>query len=362
MKLVKQAVLTAAVLGLAALGHTYGPGLLDDAPSTSGRKAAATPRTIAAPVRLEPERTVLEAVGTAEAAQSATLYPAVAGEVVAVNISPNQRVEQGAVLVELDHRAEDLAVELAQVRVDEARRLLSRYEKTVGTGAVPDSTIDEARTALEAARIELRQAQVALDDRRVTAPFGGHVDRTDVDVGDRVGTDTALTTVDDRGTLFVRFPLPEGYLDRVSVGRSVSVSPGLTRGTKVTGEIIDLGSRVDPETRSIEVRARVDNADDRFRPGMSFTVRLDFLGPAYALVPEVAVQWGGEGPYVWVVRDGKAHRELVRIIQRQEGVTLIDGAVGDREMVVVEGVQRMRQGIAVAVEQAPASPPAAAGS
>jgi len=90
---------------------------------------------------------------------------------------------------------------------------------------------------------------------------------------------------------------------------------------------------------------------------MSFSVRLDLLGETYALVPEVAVQWGAEGPYLWVVRGGKAHREPVRIVQRQAGVTLVDGAIEDGQPVVVEGVQRMREGLEVSY--APATPAAA---
>lgn len=358
MKLVKQAVVAVAILGVAALGYVYAPSLTGtEAGGAGGKHGQEAPRVIAEPARLEPERRVIEAVGTAEAARSATLHPAVAGEVVAVNIAPNQFVDKDAVLVELDHRAEDLAVELAEVRVEDARRLLARYDKTKGTGAVPESTVDEARTALEAARIELRQAQVARDDRRVVAPFAGYVDRSAVEVGDRVGPDQAITTVDDRRTLLIRFPLPEAVLGRLSPGQEVAVSPGLARDGAIPGEIVDLGSRVDPVTRSIEARARVDNADDRFRPGMSFSVRLDLLGETYALVPEVAVQWGAEGPYLWVVRGGKAHREPVRIVQRQEGVTLVDGAIEDGQPVVVEGVQRMREGLEVSY--APATPAAA---
>lgn len=362
MKLVKQAVIAAALLGVAVGGYVYGLPLLADGGAggeAKGGRDQAPPRVIAEPVRLEPERTVLEAVGTAEALRSATLYPAVAGEVVAVNIAPNQAVEKGEVLVELDHRAEDLAVDLARVRVEEAQRLLNRYEKTAGTGAVPESTIDEARTALEAARIELRQAEVARADRRIVAPFSGYVERPAVDVGDRVTPSQAITTVDERRTLLVRFPLPEAFLDRVEVGRPVSVSPGLVRDRAVSGEIVDLGSRVDPVTRSVQARARIDNPDDRLRPGMSFAVTLDLLGETYALVPEVAVQWGGDGPFLWAVRGGKAHRVPVRIIQRQEGVTMVDGDLEDGEPVVVEGVQRMREGLDVSYA-APAAPPAAA--
>lgn len=84
---------------------------------------------------------------------------------------------------------------------------------------------------------------------------------------------------------------------------------------------------------------------------MSFAVAIELLGETYALVPEVAVQWGGEGPFVWVVRDGKAARVPVAIIQREEGYTMVDGELEDGEPVVVEGIQRMREGVQVTQPQ-----------
>lgn len=311
MNVMKQIAVAVAMLSVAAVGYWYGLPLLDgsaDDGGQGGRPAQRAAIAITEPVRLTPERTVVQAVGTGEAIRSATLHPAASGEVVAIHISPDARVEAGDVLLELDHRSEELAVELARVRMEDARRLLQRYEKTRGTGAVPESTIDEARAALEAARIELQQAEVALEDRRIIAPFAGWVDRATVDIGDRVDPDDAVTTLDDRSALRVRFPVPERFLGSLSVGQTVRLGPGLSRERSVTGKIIDIGSRIDPATRSVEVRARVDNSADQLRPGMSFAVAIELLGETYALVPEVAVQWGGEGPFVWVVRDGKAAR------------------------------------------------------
>lgn len=349
MTIFKQVAVAAVLLAVAGIGYGYGLPFLS--PETGGPRggppAGQAAPVLTEPLRLETERTVLQAVGTAEALMSASLYPATAGQVVALHITPDARVEAGDVLLELDHRAEELAVALGRVRVDDAQRLLQRYERTRGTGAVPESTIDEARAALETARIELQQAEVALEDRRIVAPFAGRVDRASVDVGDRIGTDQLVTTLDDRSALLVRFPVPEAFLGSLTVGAQVLLGPGLSRDRSVPGEIIDIGSRVDPATRSVEVRARVDNADDRLRPGMSVSVAIDLRGERYALVPEVAVQWGGEGPFLWVVRDGAAARVSVGVIQRQKGFTLVDGPLQDGEPVVVEGIQRMREGVPV---------------
>ncbi|MBT5413858.1 MAG: efflux RND transporter periplasmic adaptor subunit [Rhodospirillaceae bacterium] len=346
----KQLLIVAALCALGYLAYAYGWPLVYSADSRqAAEQDAAKPpvQVLVHQVELRPERTRIEAVGTGEATLSATLFPATAGEVVGIGIAPNRKVAEGDLLLELNRRAEELAVDLAKVQLRRARQLLQRYESTGNSGVVPASTIDDARSAVEEARIALRQAEVDLTDRMVIAPFAGHVGMTEVEIGDRIGPDTAITTLDDRSTLLVSFAIPEIFLERVATGQSVSVSTWAARDRPYPGQIVELGSRIDPVSRSFMARARVPNQDDRLRPGMSFAIAFELLGNSYPLVPEAAVQWGGDGAYLWVLRDGKAERETVRIVQRQEGTVLVDAAVAAGEAVVVEGIQRMRPGLAV---------------
>ncbi|KAA5605263.1 efflux RND transporter periplasmic adaptor subunit [Roseospira marina] len=359
MRMAVQSLLAVAILGAAAVAYQYGGPILA-AGDTGGPNAAsatrAGPPVVVEPVVMRPQTTNLEAIGTGEAIRSATLHPASAGEVVAVGFRPDQRVAPGDILLELDARRENLALDLAEARVAEAKRLLKRYE-TAGRGAVPASTVDEARTTLEAARITRREAQVALDDRTMTAPFAGHVGITEIDIGDRVTTEDAITTLDDRSALLVRFALPETVLGRVAVGQSVTIAPWGSPEAERTARLVDIGSRIDTTTRSVTLRARVENTDDTLRPGMSFVVHVNLTGQTYPLVPEIAVQWGAEGPYLWVIRGGQAARESVRIVERRQGITLVEGALEDGEPVVVEGIQRMRPGIDVSLADPLPTPP-----
>ena len=298
-------------------------------------------------VELRPERTRIKAVGTARAVRSVTLYAAAAGEVAAVNIAPNANVKKGEVLLELDSRNEALAVELAKVRVKSARQLLSRYERMAKGVAVAESTLLDARSALEEVAIALRQAEVALSDRKVVASFDGFIGMTEIDVGDRIGTGDAITTLDDRVALLVGFAIPEIFLGRIRTGHPVQVATWGAQDRAIEGEIVDLGSRIDPVSRSFLARARVSNEVDRFRPGMSFAVTLDVYGERFPLVPEIAVRYGAEGAFVWVVREGAATRVPVRVVQRQDATVLVEAAMEDGELVVVEGIQRLRPGLKV---------------
>jgi multidrug efflux pump subunit AcrA (membrane-fusion protein) len=103
------------------------------------------------------------------------------------------------------------------------------------------------------------------------------------------------------------------------------------------------------------VLADVGNRADRLRPGMSFEVRLVLRGERLVSVPELALQWGQDGAFVWTIVDGQARRTAVRLVRRAEARVLVRpdaGAVrtvaaGDR--VVVEGVHRLHDGQPVRV-------------
>ena len=302
---------------------------------------------IVEPLRFEAARTLAEAIGTSRAAMSADLYPAASGEVTGVNFEPGQFVREGEVLVELDSRRETLAVEQAALRLEEAERLYDRYRRSADSGAVVPTALDAAETAAELARVELRRARIALEDRTIKAPFDGHAGSTEIDRGDRITPDTPITTLDDRRHLFVSFEIPEVFIGELAPGDEVELKTWGIDAPTVPGRIVDIGSRIDPQSRTFTVRATLGNSDDRLRPGMSFRVSVELLGEMYAVIAETGVRWGTDGAYVWSVSDGKADRKAVRIIERREGRVLVDGDLHTGDVIVVEGVQRMRDGIHV---------------
>lgn len=302
---------------------------------------------IAHTVSYRTDVTTIEAVGTARARAFAEIYPDTGGEVVAVEFTAGQRLQAGEVLLRLDAREEQLAVERARVAVKDTELLLDRYEKLQSPGAVSVSQIDEARTALDGARIDLQLAQVALEERTVRAPFSGYVGLTDIDAGARITTQTIITRLDDRDVLFVDFDAPEQVFGRISAGDVIPMAPFSDPTRTYDAVVSTVDSRIDATSRSFTVRAQIDNDSDELRPGMSFRVGFELPGQAYPAVPEAAIIWGGDGAYVWAVRDGAATRVSVTIISRQEGQVLVRAPIAEGSLIVAEGVQKVRQGTEV---------------
>jgi membrane fusion protein (multidrug efflux system) len=307
-------------------------------------------RVIVEPLQFEPARAEVEAVGTSRALRSVDVYPATSGEVVAVDFEPGQLVSAGDKLVELDRREQELAMELATIQLADAKRLLDRYERSAESGAVVQTVLDEARTAVELARVDLERARIALDDRTVRAAFDGFVGTTEVDRGDRIDTGTMITTLDDRSSLLVSFEVPETLIGELLVGEDVKLETWNSGAPVVKGEIVDIGSRIDPQTRTFIARVQVPNESDKLRPGMSFRVAVDIDGELYPVVAETGVQWGADGAYVWSVNDNTASRVAVQVVQRREGRVLVNGDFDAGDIVVVEGIQRMQEGIRITYE------------
>jgi RND family efflux transporter MFP subunit len=277
------------------------------------------------------------------------LFPQAAGQVTAVNFEAEQQVPAGAVLLRLDDEAERLALELAELQLENARQQLARHERVAGSGAVAAAAVDEVRTAMAAARIAVAQAQVNLGNRRLTAPFAGVVGIPLVDVGDRVTESTAVTTFDDRQALLIDFAIPELFAQGLALGHAVRVRSWALPDIEVAGQVVAMESRIDPATRTLRIQARVPNADDRFRPGTSFAVRLQLGGRRFPAVSAGALQWDRDGAYVWRVTDARAERVNVHVLKRGGGWVLVDGPLAEGDRIVVEGVQRLRPNLPVSV-------------
>lgn len=350
MSLTKQlAILAGAGLLLAMVLWWDLPGFSSVAPpedgGTGGTRGSEAPApVIVMPVGLDSNAATVEAVGTGDAVKSITLFPEASGQVTEILFEAGDRVQRDDPLLRLDAEDEVLAVELARVRLQDARQQLDRYENTAPSGAVSTSEVDQARTALSAARIELAQAELALRKRTLKAPFDGIIGIPEVSAGDRVETGTVISTLDDRSTLLVDFEVPEAFAQGVRKGGPIEATTWAMPGERFEGFVESVGSRIDAQTRTLRVRGAIENENDLLRTGMSFTIRLALQGDQLPSVPSIAVQWDRRGAYVWRVVDGRAGRVEVDVVKREDQWILVQAPLAPGDQIVVEGVQRLNPG------------------
>jgi RND family efflux transporter MFP subunit len=350
----------ALVLAVAAIGWAawqgraaINPGVRPQGQADEGAGRAREVLVGTAAVTAQRSGEAIRAVGTGRAVRSVTLYPQAAGLVEEILFTPGEEVLAFRPLLRLDSDVEAIELRRARSEAANAAQALARLERLAPSGAVPASQVDEARAAALLAEADVDAAAIAFDRRTLRAPFDGVMGLLDVSIGDAINTQTAVATIDDRSEILVEFEVAEAYAARIVPGLGVAASTPAFPGLTFEGEIRAVDSRLDEVSRTLRVRAALPNDEDRLRPGMSFAVELAFPGEPMPAVPAVALQWDRQGAHVWGVIDGAARRIEVRVVERLGGLVLLDAPLAAGDLVVVEGIQRLSEGLAVTIAPAP---------
>ena len=296
----------------------------------------------------------LNAIGDGEAIRTVTVTPYATGNLTEVLVESGTRVEQGAVIARLDSDEQTIAADQARVSVEAAQQKLKRVENLRSSMSVAE--LQDAQTALKAAELALRNAELTLRRRDITAPYGGVVGIISVNAGDYVTTSSAIARIDDRSEILVDYWVPERFATSVRVGGEVTATAVARPGETFTGAVQAIDNRIDQESRTLRVRARIENPEDLLRAGMSFQVTMRFEGDLYPSVDPLSVQWSADGSYIWRVKGEKVERVPVHIVQRNPDKVLVKAALAEGDQVVTEGLQTLRPGgvVRTAEQQTPA--------
>ena len=227
--------------------------------------------------------------------------------------------------------------------------MLERQKALAKSKTISNVALSDAETTVRMAGVELKSVQIDLDRRSVTAPFDGVIGLTDISIGDFVTTTTALTTIEDLSTMRVEFEVPERWAGRIADGQAIRAAAQGQPGSNFTGRISGIDNRVDQTTRTLRLQAELANESGALKSGMAIIVLLQFGADQELVVPSLAVQWDRRGSYVWKIVDGAARRADIAIVRRHSGIVIVRGDVAVGDAVVVEGVQRLREGAKVTV-------------
>lgn len=318
-----------------------------DGAAMGTRRGGGPTRVVAAETVTGRINSQVEAIGDARAIRSVTVRPQETGTIRTLAVASGSYVRAGALIAQLDDAAERIALERAQLMVDEATSDLARLRQLEASGAVTAVQLRETELEGRAAALALRQAELDVERRRVTAPIDGWVGLIGVDQGDRITAQDAIAVITDRAQVQIEFRVPERHVAQLDIGTPIAVAPLADRDRVMRGEIVALDNQIDRASRTLRVQGRIDNSEDRLRDGQAFAVTLTFTGEELPGVNPLSVQWSNEGSFVWVVRDDTAHRVPVTIRQRNRDLVLVDGDLAAGDLVVIEGVQSLREGASV---------------
>ncbi|WP_103020977.1 efflux RND transporter periplasmic adaptor subunit [Salinibacter altiplanensis] len=288
--------------------------------------------------------------GTLRADESVELTAESDGKITAIRFAEGDRVEEGALLVQINDaelRAEKQRLEhrlsLATDRAERQKRLLAE-------GGVSQEEYDATVNKVEVLRSELDLVEARIEKTRVRAPFDGVVGLREVSEGAYVSPQTTIATLQRTDPIKLDFSVSEQYAARVQPGQSITFGVrGLER--RLTGTVYASNTTVNADTRTLQMRARAPNPDGALRPGMfaDVTVPLGEVTDAI-IVPSFAVVPTLDGQRVFVAENGAAQPRNVTLGVRTDSTVQVTDGLSLRDTVITSGIQSLRAGLPIRLE------------
>ena len=331
------------IIGLIIVGLFVWQGLKNG--KNAGHTSASAPKTnevVVKPVSQKLINDRLSAIGTGRALATVAVTPWSSGVMDKIYVSAGMHVNVGDPVAKLDSDNEEIAVERAKVEVNDAELTMARTVKLRASNTATEVQELSAKLALDKARLALRDAELAADRRTIRAPVSGIVGILPVDAGNYVTSDTTIARIDNRDHILIDVWVPERFAPLIKIGQQVKATSIARPGEEFVGRISAIDNMIDEQSRTLRIRAEVDNASGVLQSGMSFSVSLAFPGDPYPAVDPLAIQWNAEGAYVWSVKNGVVEHVRVGIVQRNADSVLVTGALYEGDLVVTKGVQNLQ--------------------
>jgi membrane fusion protein (multidrug efflux system) len=297
------------------------------------------------------------AIGTVVALQQVEIRNEIAGVVSEVGFKSGETVDAGRVLIKFDTRQEEAALAAAEAEARLAKLTLERRTALRDSPAYSVQEFDKAREDLASAKARAESLAVAIDKKRIVAPFAGEIGITNLQPGAYLDAGTRISTLQGRSDeAYVDFSLPQDSAANLARGSQVTLANAAIAGGKTTAEIVAEDNSVDRNNRTVMFRTVARGLGKSLRPGMFIDVLAATAPPREAVfVPLTALRRSANGTHVFVLVDegGKTRARMRSVLAGsvQNGdVVILDGlSAGD--IIAASGSFKLRDGSLVQAEE-----------
>lgn len=352
--------------GKAAAGKGKGAG--------KGRGGPLIVKTTRAVVKSMP--VIIDAVGTVESEHSVQVKPQVGGVLEAVLFREGDLVKANQLLFRIDARTYKSQYDQAlaalardKAQLENARAQQERLEPLLKREFITRQEYDVAVTSaksLEATvksdEAQVEQARIQLEFTRIRAPIDGRTGTLPVKAGNLVSTSSALVTINSMDPILVGFSIPERQLDDVRRYRTdkdmrIDILPDRNGPVAAQGKLVFIDNTVTPQTGTVLLKTRVSNAKEVIWPGQFVNVRIVLTTePEAIVVPEIAIQPGQEGSFVYLIdAQNRVQVQPVKISRQIGGEVVIASGIKAGDRLITEIPQALQPGATVRVSEAEGS-------
>lgn len=290
----------------------------------------------------------IDALGNAMSFASARLVASSSDYLVELHVEEGQLVKQGQLIARFNDTEEAARLAELKVQLSEQSRQLARLKNLTKSQASAISLYDEQNAKVEATQAQIAALQAKISELTIRAPFNGMLGLRQVSQGAYLTSGTEITTIDDLSRIRVEFSVAEQYLSDIKTGMKVTGSSAAYRNEKFTGTVSAIDPRIDEVTRTVRIRAIVDNPALKLRPGMLLKMLVTLQEADVLEISEKAILPLQSRNFVFVVgKDQKVQQVAIETGQRRPGSVEVVSGLKAGDEIVTEGAQKLRTGVLV---------------
>lgn len=290
------------------------------------------------------------------------------GRVTKIKFDSGDSVIEGQVLVQLDISSEKAQLASNKASASQARAELKRVRSLITKNLISEDAVDRAITHVKETEAQVEVVKASLDKKTIRAPFAGRLGIRQVNQGQILSIGDPIVALQMLSRVYVDFSVPQQKMLQISRDMKVRVKSDATPDDVFNGEITAVNLEVDPLTRNVQVRARVENPDEKLRTGMFVNVELILPDTLKVLpIPATAVLYAPFGNSVFVIDEKKNEEtgETQKVLRQQfvilgqargDYVDVTDG-LKNGETVVTSGVFKLHSGSQVIIDNTLAPKP-----
>lgn len=288
--------------------------------------------------------------GTVFPNEEVQLMPETAGRIVALNIKEGSRVAAGQVIAKI--KDTDLQAQLKKInyQIELAKQTDARQKKLLEINAISREEYEITSNTLNTLDADKEFLEVSIDRTIIKAPFSGKISFKNVSQGAFVTTATSLATLVQTNPVKIDFTIPEKYSTQLRLGSNIKFEvEGQT--TSYSASIVAIDPKIDPNLRTLKVRALAQNPNDRLIPGMFVKVTLDLDISQAIMVPTEAIIPVLKGKKVYVMQNGKVAEKMVETGLRTDKNIQITSGLTSGDSLIVSGIMALKKDAPVKVKQ-----------
>ena len=283
--------------------------------------------------------------------EEVNLKPEAGGKIIELLITEGSKVQKGQLLVKTNDA--NLQAQLKKMIVQQklASEKEQRLKQLLSIKGVSQDEYDIALSTLNAANADVELLKAQIQDTEIRAPFDGTVGLKNISVGSYVSTSDVIASIQQLNPLKIDFTVPQKNASQVHVGDTVYVNiEGMSK--QFIGKIYAFDPKIDANSRSLRVRALIDNSKNEIFPGSYAQVSLSLRSENSVVIPSMAVIPDLRGQKTYVVHNGKADLVLIETGVRTDSTVEVIKGLTSGDTVVTAGIMGLKPGMQVKIQNA----------